>query len=93
MLCQTHWEQDFYLAEREVFVCRQDLVSTGRALFGKPNGLRKYSGGMMESSNIKEALDLCQEQLLKIGISIAFHESGAGPSQFRLSSLPQICSK
>ncbi len=90
VLCNVGWEQEFFLIDREKYLARPDLVSTGRTLVGQ-TPLRgqeqstNYFGKM--SPRVHRYLDEAREKMWELGISIDCAHNEVAPAQHEISPI------
>jgi glutamine synthetase len=88
--CTLGVEQEYFLIKREFFEKREDLLLTGRTLFGAaaPKGqeLNDHYFGKIKEKVINFMSDL-DEELWKVGISSKTRHNEVAPNQFEIASL------
>lgn len=90
VLCTLGVEQEYFLVKREFFEKREDLLLTGRTLFGAPapkgQELSDHYFGKIKETVINFMSDLDVE-LWKVGISSKTRHNEVAPNQFEIASL------
>lgn len=93
VLCTLGVEQEYFLVKRELFEKREDLLLTGRTLFGAPapkgQELSDHYFGKIKETVINFMSDLDIE-LWKVGISSKTRHNEVAPNQFEIASLFSI---
>lgn len=88
--CTLGVEQEYFLIKREFFEKREDLLLTGRTLFGAaaPKGqeLNDHYFGKIKEKVINFMSDL-DEELWRVGISSKTRHNEVAPNQFEIASL------
>ncbi|MCP1223459.1 glutamine synthetase III [Sebaldella sp. S0638] len=90
VVCTLGVEQEYFLIKREFFEKREDLLLTGRTLFGAsaPKGqeLSDHYFGKIKEKVINFMCDL-DADLWKVGISSKTRHNEVAPNQFEIASL------
>ncbi len=90
VVCTLGVEQEYFLIKREFFEKREDLLLTGRTLFGAPapkgQELNDHYFGKIKEKVINFMSDLDAE-LWTVGISSKTRHNEVAPNQFEIASL------
>ena len=90
VVCTLGVEQEYFLIKREFFEKREDLLLTGRTLFGAPapkgQELNDHYYGKIKEKVINFMSDLDAE-LWTVGISSKTRHNEVAPNQFEIASL------
>ena len=90
VVCTLGVEQEYFLIKREFFEKREDLLLTGRTLFGAPapkgQELNDHYFGKIKEKVINFMSDLDSE-LWTVGISSKTRHNEVAPNQFEIASL------
>lgn len=93
VVCTLGVEQEYFLVKREFFEKREDLLLTGRTLFGAPapkgQELSDHYFGKIKEKVINFMSDLDVE-LWRVGISSKTRHNEVAPNQFEIASLFSI---
>ena len=81
-------EQEYFLVDRDFFLLRPDLISTGRTLIGArpPKGQEledHYFGAI--SQRVIAYMQECERELWKLGVPVRTRHNEVAPSQFELA--------
>ncbi len=83
-------EQEYFLVDRSLFLQRQDLVNSGRTLYGArpPKGQEQedHYYGAVRGRVLAFMMDL-EHRLYKLGIPVKTRHNEAAPAQFELAPL------
>jgi len=83
-------EQEYFLIDREFYLLRPDLISTGRTLYGAkpPKGqeLEDHYFGAIPSRVLTFMVD-AEERLIKLGIPVKTRHNEVAPMQFELACI------
>ena len=87
-------EQEYFLIKKEDYEARQDLILTGRTLFGAPSAkgqeLEEHYFGVIrpEVSAFMKELD---EELWKLGIPATTQHNEVAPAQHEMAPIYSMC--
>lgn len=84
------WEQEYFLVDESLWLARQDLMLTGRTLFGHASAKNQqledhYFGAIPE--RVLQFMRELEVESLKLGIPVKTRHNEAAPNQFELAPL------